>query len=235
MIDFKKNYRMSPLTYLNKLTNFSPIMLRDLVKLKHPASFSGKKVSGLSRLVLELLFEDRVLQFTVAPVVASIIMKFQDQTSWTSKNLAAAIGIPVDVLNRRIHFWISKGIIAESPGGDSSDHVYTIMENMAETSKNGGGNGNTQELLGGDEEEERSVASVENQLRKEMTVYEKFIMGMLTNFGSMALDRIHNTLKMFCIADPPYDKSLQQLQSFLSGIVSEEKLELRDGVYFLKK
>jgi len=99
---------------------------------------------------------------------------------------------------------------------------------------------------------------------------------MLTNFGSMALDRIHNTLKvrmvfhpytlknkrfytfinvwthnminkinyailnhllpqMFCIADPPYDKSLQQLQSFLSGLVSEEKLELRDGVYFLKK
>jgi anaphase-promoting complex subunit 2 len=46
------------------------------------------------------------------------------------------------------------------------------MENMAETSKNGGGSGNTPELLGGDEEEDRSVASVENQLRKEMTVYE---------------------------------------------------------------
>ena len=28
--------------------------------------------------------------------------------SWTSKDLAAAIGIPVDVLNRRINFWISK-------------------------------------------------------------------------------------------------------------------------------
>ena len=85
---------------------------------------------------------------------------------------------------------------------------------------------------------------------------------MLTNFGSMALDRIHNTLKvrmistfpvifsfckavfnvspytflqMFCIADPPYDKTLQQLQSFLSGLVSEEKLEVRDGMYVLKK
>ncbi|MCI68587.1 anaphase-promoting complex subunit 2-like, partial [Trifolium medium] len=32
-------------------------------------------------------------------------------------------------------------------------------------------------------------------------------------------------LKTFCIAD----KSLQQLQSFLSSLVSEEKLELRDG------
>lgn len=40
---------------------------------------------------------------------------------------------------------------------------------------------------------------------------------------------------MFCVADPPYDKSLQQLQSFLSGLVSEEKLELRDGMYVLKK
>jgi hypothetical protein len=71
------------------------------------------------------------------------------------------------------------------------------------------------------------VASVEEQLKKEMTVYEvwlkrkkywiniylhfvcalfstigmvyapqKFIIGMLTNFGSMSLDRIHNTLKV---------------------------------------
>jgi hypothetical protein len=28
--------------------------------------------------------------------------------SWTSKNLAAAIGIPVEVLIRRINFWINK-------------------------------------------------------------------------------------------------------------------------------
>lgn len=40
---------------------------------------------------------------------------------------------------------------------------------------------------------------------------------------------------MFCVAEPAYDKSLHQLQSFLSGLISEEKLELRDGMYFLKK
>ncbi|PNX61141.1 anaphase-promoting complex subunit 2-like protein, partial [Trifolium pratense] len=96
---------------------------------------------------------------------------------------------------------------------------------MAETSKNGGGSGNAQELLGDDVLEDRSGASVENQLRMEMTVYEKFILGMLKNIGSMTLDRIHNMLMKFCIAD----KSLQQLQSFLSSLVSEEKLELRDG------
>ncbi|KAF2290079.1 hypothetical protein GH714_001798 [Hevea brasiliensis] len=128
-----------------------------------------------------------------------------------------------------------KGILAESVGANANDHVFILVEGMVDASKNGGNSGSCEELLVGDEEGERSVASVEDQIRKEMTVYEKFIMGMLTNFGSMALDRIHNTLKMFCVADPPYDKSLQQLQSFLSGLVSEEKLELRDGMYFLKK
>lgn len=100
---------------------------------------------------------------------------------------------------------------------------------------------------------------------------QKYIVGMLTNFGSMSLDRIHNTLKvmaqkmvgrhspyliywsffflfhilisfhfflilqMFCIAEPSYDKSLQQLQSFLSGLVADEKLETRDGLYLLKR
>ncbi|KAI5348002.1 hypothetical protein L3X38_000889 [Prunus dulcis] len=43
---------------------------------------------------------------------------------WTSKNLAAAIGVPTDILNRRINFWISKGILAESLGADSEDHVF---------------------------------------------------------------------------------------------------------------
>ncbi|MCH89155.1 anaphase-promoting complex subunit 2-like, partial [Trifolium medium] len=75
-------------------------------EIKTPRKLQWKKSLGTVK--LELQFEDRVMQFTVAPVLASMIMKFQDQTSWTSKNLAAAIGIPVDVLIRRINFWINK-------------------------------------------------------------------------------------------------------------------------------
>ncbi|XP_057432647.1 anaphase-promoting complex subunit 2-like [Lotus japonicus] len=104
------------------------------------------------------------------------------------------------------------------------------MENVAETNKNGG-SGNAQKLLGDDEEEDRSWDSVENQPRKEMAVYEylhKFILGMLKNIGSMTLDRIHNMLMMFCNANK------SQLQTFLSGLASEEKLELRDEIYILK-
>ncbi|KAL3823960.1 hypothetical protein ACJIZ3_019989 [Penstemon smallii] len=201
-------------------------------EIKTPRKLLWKK--NLGTVKLELQFEDRTLQFSVTPLHASIISQFQDQTSWTSKDLAAAVGVPVDILNRRIYFWINKGILAESVQ-DSGDHKFTLVDVLVEDGRTGVNNGGCEELLARDEDGESSVASVEDQLRKEMTVYEKFITGMLTNFGSMALDRIHNTLKMFCIGDPPYDKSLQQLQSFLGGLVAEERLELRDGMYFLKK
>lgn len=63
-----------------------------------------------------------------------------------------------------------------------------------------------------------------------MSKYEPFIMGMLTNFDSMPLDRIHNMLKMF-VSDPPYDKTTEQLGAYLSTLVTYEKISLSGGVY----
>jgi len=47
--------------------------------------------------------------------------------SWTSKNLAAAIGLPVDVLNRRINFWISK--VSDNIHLISVGHLIDLMKN----------------------------------------------------------------------------------------------------------
>jgi anaphase-promoting complex subunit 2 len=46
------------------------------------------------------------------------------------------------------------------------------VEGIVDASKSSGNTGSCEELLGGDEEGERSVASVEDQIRKEMTIYE---------------------------------------------------------------
>ena len=48
--------------------------------------------------------------------------------SWTSKNLAAAIGVPVDVLNRRINFWISKVFDEVHLLSISVGHSIDLME-----------------------------------------------------------------------------------------------------------
>ncbi|XP_040378960.1 anaphase-promoting complex subunit 2 [Oryza brachyantha] len=202
-------------------------------QIKTPRKLLWKK--NLGTVKLELQFEDKSMQFTVAPVHAAIIMQFQEKPSWTSKTLATAIGVPVDSLSRRISFWTSKGVLTESVGPDADDHTFTIVDSTSDFNKNSTVNQLCERFQMNEEEGESSIASVEEQLRKEMTVYQKFIIGMLTNFGSMTLDRIHNTLKMFCIAEPSYDKSLQQLQGFLSGLVSDEKLEMRDGSYLLRK
>ncbi|KAF2604329.1 hypothetical protein F2Q70_00027344 [Brassica cretica] len=196
-------------------------------EIKTPRKLLWKK--NLGSVKLELQFEDRSVQFTVSPTHAAIIMQFQEKKSWTSIDLAATIGIPIDLLNRRVNFWISKVHIVDGVLRESNANVFTLVESITDSAKN-----ESEELLASDEESERSIAYVEDQLRKETTIYKNFIMAMLTN-GSMAVDGIHNRLKMFYVADPAYDKSLQQLQSFLSRLVAEEKLELRDGMYLLKK
>ncbi|KAL5720693.1 anaphase-promoting complex subunit 2 [Ranunculus cassubicifolius] len=198
-------------------------------RIKTPRKLLWKK--NLGTVKLELQFGDSTIQFVVSPINAAIIMHFQDQSSWTLKDLAAAIGVSMDTLNRRINFWISKGIITESIGAHSDDHIFTLQEGMVDSSKNGVDTVASDDLRA-DEEEEASVASQE-QLRGEMAVYEKFIVGMLTNLGSMSLEGTHNKMKMFCQAT--YDKSPQQLKAFLSCLLLEEKLEFRDGLYHLKR
>lgn len=62
-------------------------------------------------------------------------------------------------------------------------------------------------------------------------MYEQYIMGMLTNFEpGLALDRIHNMLKMF-VPDQAYDKTSEQLAAFLGQLVVEEKLKSFGDLY----
>lgn len=74
-----------------------------------------------------------------------------------------------DELVSILFFICSQGILAGSAGSDSDDHVFTIVDDM---NNNGLFHESSEGLLAADEEGERSVASVEEQLRKEMTVYE---------------------------------------------------------------
>lgn len=52
--------------------------------------------------------------------------------------------------------------------------MFTLVEALVESGKNVVNIGSCEELLAGDEDGERSVASAEDQLRKEMTVYEVY-------------------------------------------------------------
>ena len=71
-------------------------------------------------------------------------------------------------------------------------------------------------------------------LKGQPSLFWPLIEKMTCNLPASTSEIMRGMLQMFC-SDPAYDKSLQQLQSFLSGLAAEEKLELRDGMYYLKK
>ncbi|WZZ53495.1 hypothetical protein YC2023_053602 [Brassica napus] len=197
-------------------------------EIKTPRKLLWKK--NLGSVKLELQFEDRSVQFTVSPTHAAIIMQFQEKKSWTSIDLAATIGIPIDLLNRRVNFWISKVHIVDGVLRESNANVFTLVESITDSAKN-----ESEELLASDEESERSIAYVEDQLRKETTIYKNFIMAMLTNEGTGAIHRVGNVFRAFAIVDSENDKSLDNLIDFYSGGVADGDLDKRLNVYIHRR
>lgn len=197
--------------------------------LRAPRKILWKK--NLGTVKLELQFEDQSAEFVVSPLHASIIMQFQEQPRWTSKELAAAVGISVDTLCRRIILWVNQGILMESPGTTSDKHVYSIVEKIGDTVHD-----DVENRVVGAAFLEEEEASEEEQLQtKNLVVYEFFVKGMLTNFPTLKLEDIHKRLGDHSHGFYVYDLSLHQLQMFLSRLVSEDKLEVNDGEYRLRK
>jgi anaphase-promoting complex subunit 2 len=54
------------------------------------------------------------------------------------------------------------------------------------------------ETFGSPDEDDGGASAAEAQLEQEMTVYESYIVGMLTNLKQLPVDRIHNMLKVGC-------------------------------------
>lgn len=58
---------------------------------------------------------------------------------------------------------------------------------------------------------------------------------MLTNLGSLPLDRIHAMLKMFASHDTSMQCTLDDVKSFLQGKVTDGELLYVGGMYKLPK
>lgn len=54
----------------------------------------------------------------VTPLLASILLQFQDRGSWPAAELAASLGTSPDALRRKIIFWINQGVLSESKAPD---------------------------------------------------------------------------------------------------------------------
>jgi anaphase-promoting complex subunit 2 len=176
------------------------------------------------------MWRDVEVSVSVGPIEAALIHFFQDKERWSANDLATALGVSKQTLRRKAVVWINAGVLKEETGGD--DHVggpgyrlttgadadaaeFEFGAAAADDSSAGGGG---------------AVASAEDQAAAGMKVYEQYVIGMLTNFPSLPLDRIHNMLKMF-VSEPPYDRTSDQLAAFLAQLVAEDKVVMEGNQY----
>ncbi|KAJ3771281.1 hypothetical protein FB446DRAFT_741057 [Lentinula raphanica] len=175
---------------------------------------------GTVQLVLHL--RDRTVEANVPPLEAAFIELFSQQDVWTLDELIANVGSSVDrtaALNALLT-WVDLGVLKEQ-----TENSFKLLEE-AETAPEGARESRTVT---------RSVVelppapSVQQQQAEQMRVYWKFIEGMLTNLGSLSLDRIQSMLKLA----PGYDQSIDQLSMFMEAARLEELVAVRDGMWKL--
>lgn len=66
----------------------------------------------------------------------------------------------------------------------------------------------------------------------EVAPFENYILGVLTNFSAVSLDRLHNLLRVFVVGEPKYEgRSQEQLGAYLAHLVAQGRVEVDNGVY----
>ena len=68
------------------------------------------------------------------------------------------------------------------------------------------------------------------RLIEEMGMFENYILGILTNYKQLPLDRLHKMLQLFVVS-PRFDKSTEQLAAYLALLQTLEKVMCENGLY----
>jgi anaphase-promoting complex subunit 2 len=178
---------------------------------------------SLGCVCLELSLGGATRRFTVQPLQAAVAWRFGERDAWRAADLAAALQLEQPALRKRAAFWVTAGVLRETRDA-AGEPGYALADAFAEADSAGASAAAAPEDGGG------ALASAEEQAAAESASYEQYIVGMLTNFEALSLERIHNMLKMF-VADPPYDKTTAQLEQLLASLCAQEKITLEAGAY----
>mgnify|MGYP006419693875 CR=1 FL=1 len=198
-------------------------------RLKSPRTLNWQTTLGTATIGVEL--SDGTRDFDVPLPTATLLGFFVEKEEWLERDLLAAAAVTEAVLYRRCQPFINCGLLQPRDGR------WLLAASWAAASDYLGTNGGKEEAMLGEVtsimEEESPVQTATEQLAEGMRVYESFILGMLTNLGSLPIDRIHNMLKMF-VQENVYDRTMGELQTLLHTMVQNDLLTLQDGQYAKK-
>uniref|UniRef100_A0A8C9STQ4 Anaphase-promoting complex subunit 2 n=2 Tax=Scleropages formosus TaxID=113540 RepID=A0A8C9STQ4_SCLFO len=195
-------------------------------KLKAMRTLSWKPHLGSVTLDIEL--EDRTLtNLSVSPIHAAIILHFQDKSSWSLEELSTVLGVPQEMVRRKLTLWQQQGVLREEAGGR-----YTVVETCASRERPE----RSVLLIDSDEEGDSNTTTQSEQREEKLQLFWAYIQAMLTNLETMTLERIHSMLRMFVATGPVVtEMDVNELQAFLQKKVRDHQLIVSGGVYRLPK
>mmetsp|Transcript_5433 Transcript_5433/g.7564 ORF Transcript_5433/g.7564 Transcript_5433/m.7564 type:complete len:478 (-) Transcript_5433:777-2210(-) len=161
------------------------------------------------------------LSMTVNPNQAALFKCFEKVRKWKVDDLAEELKVSREDVEKNSRRWLQRGLLKEV----EQDSLQLVEDFSSDAALAEG-------LDGANAADDKDLAESSTQ-RDEMKVYETFLLGMLTNLGSLPVERIHNMLKMFC-QNPTFDKTKEQLVSLLDELVVEEKIQVNGREYSLR-
>ncbi|XP_036384811.1 anaphase-promoting complex subunit 2 [Megalops cyprinoides] len=195
-------------------------------KLKAMRTLSWKPHLGSVTLDIEL--GDRTLtNLSVSPIHAAIILHFQDKSCWSLEELSGVLGVPQEMVRRKLALWQQQGVLKEEAGGR-----YSVLETGASRERPERG----VLLIDSDEEGDSNTTTQSEQREEKLQLFWAYIQAMLTNLETMTLERIHSMLRMFVATGPVVtEMDVNELQAFLQRKVRDHQLIVSAGVYRLPK
>lgn len=197
-------------------------------------AFKGNRTliwkNNLGQCTIDIEVNGQTLEFNVTPVLAAVIMKFQEKDTWSISDLSQSMKMCSFALKKKLSYWKLQGLIQQTDqaaGTSSSEQdqeVYTLVKDTGKLNK-------TKQIIEEDEDSEKSSQSSEILKEQEITLYWNYIHSMLRGCGCLPLDKIHGWLKMY--ANP--DLTIEKVKFLVELKTKEQLLKYNAGLYRLNK
>ncbi|PPR07923.1 hypothetical protein CVT24_000903 [Panaeolus cyanescens] len=184
-----------------------------------------KWIPHLGTVNLHLELEDRILELDVPPLEAAFIELFSEKDTWLLDDLISAVGkVDRSAALKALATWIDHGVIKEDP-----ENTFILLEHAEQSGGAAAARGTAR--LAEVVPDNPPMSAAQQQQAEQMRVYWKFIEGMLTNLGTLPIDRIQAMLRFA----PGYNQSVEQLSLFMEAAKREGLVDVKDGMWKLRK
>ena len=188
------------------------------------------------QVTIDIEVNGQTLEFTVTPVLAAVIMRFQEKDTWSLQELSQSMKMCSFALKKKISFWKVQGLIVqlEQPKEactstvvseqQQDQEIYTLVKDTGRLNK-------TKQVFEEDEDAEKSAQSNEILKEQDIALYWNYIQSMLRGCGVLPLDKILTWLKLY--ANP--DLTIEKVKYLVELKTREQLLKYNAGLYRLNK